>query len=68
MDTTYYVHLPHDGRALSHCFFFLRQFRQTLGDRRAVLWVAGDVDSEEAADIVVSSWECEPRRYTHRRC
>jgi hypothetical protein len=48
---TYYVHLPQDGSALSHCFFFRLQFRQTLDDLGVVLCCAGDVASDEAVDI-----------------
>ncbi len=48
------MHLPHDGNALSHRFFFLRQLRQTLEDLAAVVDSAGDVASDESlsADMV----------------
>jgi len=43
----YYVHRPHDGRALSQRFFLRRQLRQTLEDLAAACcW------GEEAADIL----------------
>lgn len=36
------MHRPHDGSALSHLFFFRRQFTQTLDDLDASTSVVGD--------------------------
>lgn len=58
------MHLPHDGRALSHRFFFLRQLRQTREDRGTAGSCSGDVvpgDLPNLVDIDVSSSHCVKR-------
>lgn len=56
------MHLPHDGKALSQRFFFLRQLRQTLEDLAVAVESAGEVALDEslAADMMRNRTKEEP--------